>query len=101
MAKAKVETTRYNPANYIETAEDAALYLDAIAAEGGDAGDLLDAIGDIARAKGMTEIAKASGLNRESLYKALKAGANPSHESVRAVLDALGLRFAIVPKEAA
>jgi len=56
----------------------------------------LAALGDVAKARGMAQIAKDSGLGRESLYKALASGAYPRYETVRAVLRALGVKFAVV-----
>jgi probable addiction module antidote protein len=56
----------------------------------------LAALGDVAKAKGMAQIAKASGLGRESLYKALSSGAHPRYETVQAVLRALGVKLAVV-----
>jgi probable addiction module antidote protein len=54
------------------------------------------AIGDVAKARGMAQIAKDAGLGRESLYKALSAGAHPRYETINAVLRALGVKFAVV-----
>ena len=56
----------------------------------------LAALGDVAKARGVAQIAKYAGLGRESLYKALSAGAHPRYETVNAVLHALGVKFAIV-----
>lgn len=57
----------------------------------------LAALGDVAKARGMAEIARETGLGRESLYKALSSGAHPRYETVKAVLAALGVRLAVVP----
>ncbi len=84
---------------------DAAAYLDndAVIAEylSAAAGDpnpnvFVAALGDVAKARGMAQIAKASGLGRESLYKALSAGAHPRFETINAVLHALGVKLAVV-----
>jgi len=55
------------------------------------------ALGHVAKARGMSEIAKATGLGRESLYKSLAPGAHPRHETVRKIVEALGLRFTLAP----
>jgi probable addiction module antidote protein len=59
----------------------------------------LAALGDVAKARGMSQIAKDAGLGRESLYKALSTGAHPRYETISAVLHALGVKFAIVADE--
>ncbi len=71
-------------------------YLDA-ALEDGDPSLIVAALGDIARAKGMTQVAREAGLGRESLYKALSLSGNPEFASVLKVLGALGLRFHVAP----
>ncbi len=60
----------------------------------------LSALADVAKAKGMAQVAKASGLGRESLYKALAPGAHPRHETIRKVVAALGLKITIAPAAA-
>src|SRR5215472_12839375 len=89
-----LKTTRWDAADYLETREDIAAYLDAVL-EDGDSDLLKAALGDIARAKGMTEIAQAAGLGRASLYKALSPEAHPEFATVAGVLEALGLRFSV------
>ncbi|MEC4683054.1 MAG: addiction module antidote protein [Nitrospirota bacterium] len=76
----------------LETEEDMAAYLEA-ALEDGDPALVAAALGGIARAKGMTQIARETGLGRESLYKALSAEGNPEFETVLKVLRSLGLRL--------
>jgi probable addiction module antidote protein len=88
------KTRRWNAAETLETREDIAAYLDAVL-EDGDPGLLKAALGDIARAKGMTEIAQAAGLGRANLYKALSPEGNPEFATVAKVLRALGLRLTI------
>jgi len=83
---------KWDVAEHLKTDEDIMLYLDAVLAEN-DAPLLMAALGDIARAKGMTNIAKETGLGRESLYKALNAEGNPSFATVQKVMASLGLRF--------
>ena len=76
-----------------------AQYLSVVLAEG-DAGELADALGHIAKARGMAQIAKDSGLGREALYKALRPGAHPRFDTVNRVCEALGVRLVAVPKGA-
>jgi probable addiction module antidote protein len=88
------KTHRWDAAETLKTKEDIAAYLDAVL-EDGDPGLLKAALGDIARAKGMTEIARAAGLGRANLYKALSPDGNPEFATVARVLRALGLRLTI------
>jgi probable addiction module antidote protein len=92
MVMAKMQTRPWDPAEHLETEEDVVAYLEA-ALEDGDSAVISAAIGDIARAKGMTQVARDSGLGRESLYKALSPGGNPEFSTVLKVLTSLGLRF--------
>ncbi len=89
-----VPTRRWDAAETLETKEDIAAYLDAVL-EDGDPELLKAALGDIARSKGMTQMAKASGLGRANLYKALSPDGNPEFATVARVLKALGLRLAV------
>jgi probable addiction module antidote protein len=89
-----VTTRRWDAAETLETKEDIAAYLDAVL-EDGDPELLKAALGDIARSKGMTQMAKASGLGRANLYKALSPDGNPEFATVARVLKALGLRLAV------
>jgi probable addiction module antidote protein len=89
-----LETLPWDAADYLETREDIAAYLDAVL-EDGDPELLKAALGDIARAKGMTEIARSAGLGRANLYKALSPNGNPEFITVAKVLRALGLRLTI------
>ena len=88
------DTSRWDAADSLETKEDIAAYLDAVL-EDGDPDLLKAALGDIARAKGMTEIAQAAGLGRANLYKALSPEGNPEFATVAKVLKALGLRLSV------
>lgn len=90
----KVKTRPYDAANYIETEEDAFLFLEA-AFEDGDPGVIAEAIGAVARSKGMGKVAEATGLSRESLYRALSANGNPTLSTTLHVLNALGLKLTI------
>jgi probable addiction module antidote protein len=89
---AETETRRWDAAEHLETEEDMAAYLEA-ALEDGDPALVAAALGDIARAKGMTQLARDTGLGRESLYKALSPEGNPEFSTVLKVVRALGLRL--------
>ena len=91
-----IETTRFDAAEYLGTAERQAAYITA-AFESGDPIFVRDAIGVVARARGMGKIAKAAELNRENLYKALGESGNPEFGTVMRVLRALGLTLAARP----
>ncbi len=95
---AKTKTTRYDVAEYLSTPEEMAAYLEACLQEAnGDAAFVAKALGNIARAKGMTEIARQTGLSRESLYKALSGERVPNFETVLKVINALGLKIHAEP----
>ena len=85
---------KFDVVNYLKTEKDIAAYLSAVL-EDGDPALFVAAIGDIARAKGMTEIAKKSGVTRESLYRALKVEARPRFETVTRVVQALGMKLSV------
>ena len=89
---AKTITRAWDPAEHLETEQDMAAYLEA-ALEEGDAALIAAALGDIARAKGMTHIAREAGLGRESLYKALSSEGNPEFSTILKVINALGLKL--------
>ena len=93
---AKTATTPWDPAEHLKTEEDMAAYLE-VALEEGDAALVAAALGDIARAKGMTQVARDAGLGRESLYKALSAAGNPELGTVLKVVAALGLQLHAAP----
>ena len=91
---AKIKTTPYDVAEHLRTPEEMAAYLDAWFEEApDDAAGIARALGDIARAKGMTQVAKDAGLSRESLYRALSAEGNPSFATVLKVARALGVKL--------
>lgn len=91
---AKAKTTPYDVAEHLRTPEEMAAYLDAWFEEApDDAVGIARALGDIARAKGMTQVAKDAGLSRESLYRALSANGNPSFATVLKVARALGVKL--------
>lgn len=90
----KTKTTRYDAAEHLRTPEEMAAYLEACLEEGnGDAAFIAKALGDIARAKGMTQVARDAGLSRESLYKALSGERSPGFDTVLKVMAALGLKL--------
>ncbi len=96
MGNTKIETAPFDSADYLETPEDIAAYL-AAAFEEGDPQMIPHAIGVDARAQGMTGIATATGLSRESLYRALSEGGNPQLSTIMKVLEELGLRLTVEP----
>ena len=96
MAKTKLKTTRYGSAKYLKSKKDIAAYLDA-ALEDGDPRLIRHALNVIARARGMTQIARDSGVTRESLYRALAENGNPEFTTVLKVVHALGLRLRTRP----
>ena len=95
-------TAPYDVAEFLETPEEMAAYLEACIEEAnGDAAFIAKALGDIARAKGMTQIARETGLSRESLYKALSGERSPSFDTVLKVVSALGLKLSASAREVA
>lgn len=92
MKKAKVKTIPWDAAEHLKTDDDMTAYLEA-AIEDGDPAVISAAIGDIAKAKGMSQIARETGLGRESLYKALSPGGNPEFATILKVVRALGLKL--------
>jgi probable addiction module antidote protein len=93
---AKTATTTWDPAEHLQSDEDMAAYLEAALGEG-DPALISAALGDIARAKGMTQIAREAGLGRESLYKALSPTGNPEFATILKVVAALGLELHATP----
>jgi probable addiction module antidote protein len=87
-----LKTTRWDSAEHLQTEEDIAAYLDAVLEEN-DPALVTHALGVIARAKGMSQIARETGLGRESLYKALSPDGNPEFATVLKVIKALGLQL--------
>jgi len=92
----KSVTTQWDPAEHLETEDDMAAYLEA-ALDDGDPALVAAALGDIARAKGMTQVAREAGLGRESLYKALSPSGNPEFATIMKVVSALGLKLHATP----
>jgi probable addiction module antidote protein len=91
---AKTKTTKWDVADYLKSDEDIAHYLEAVF-EDGDPALVAAALGDVARAKGMSQVARDAGLGRESLYKALSADGNPEFATVLKVIHALGLKIKV------
>jgi probable addiction module antidote protein len=86
--------SKFDVVDYLKSEEDMAAYLEACFEEAGDdAAFIAAALGDVARAHGMTEIAAATGLTREGLYKTLSKDGNPSLSAVLKVMKALGMRL--------
>ncbi len=94
MSRKKIKTHPYDQVKYLKTEEDMAAYLEA-ALEDGHPAVIAAALGNISRAKGMTKIARKTGLGRESLYKALSPDGNPEFATVLKVVRALGLKIHI------
>jgi len=91
---AKTKTSKYDVAEHLRTPEEMAAYLEACLEEAnGDAAFIAKALGDIARAKGMTQVARDAGLSRESLYKALSGERTPGFDTILKVVGALGLKL--------
>ena len=90
----KTKTTRYDVAEHLRTPEEMAAYLEACIEEAdGDAAFVAKALGDIARAKGMAQVARDAGLSRESLYKDLSGDRSPGFDTILKVIGALGLEL--------
>ena len=99
MARSKRRTRKWDPVRYLKTERDIVTYLEA-ALEDGHPSVIAAALGDVARARGMSAIARKAGLGRESLYKALAPSGNPQLSTVLGVLRALGLTLRVVPGRA-
>jgi probable addiction module antidote protein len=91
-----LETRPFDPAAYLDSEEGIAAYMDE-ALDTGDAAFIADALGVIARARGMSQVARDAGLSRESLYRALSPEGNPELSTVLRVVQALGLRLSVKP----
>jgi probable addiction module antidote protein len=96
MTMPKTTTKPWDPAEHFTTGADMAAYLE-VALEEGDPALIAAALGDIARAKGMSQIARDTGLGRESLYKALSPEGNPEFGTIMKVVTALGLQLHASP----
>jgi probable addiction module antidote protein len=96
----KASTRPFDPAAYLNDDEALAVYMSE-ALETGDPAFITDAIGIIARARGMTQVAKDAGLSRESLYRALSSDGNPEFATILKVVDALGLKLTASARDGA
>ncbi|MCW5735072.1 MAG: putative addiction module antidote protein [Enhydrobacter sp.] len=95
----KTKLRKFDPANYLKTEKDMALYLDACFREGGDDPAFVTAaLGDIARARGMSNLAGKTGMTRAGLYKALGKDGNPSFGAVLKIVRAMGLELHVSPQ---
>ncbi|MBS7699165.1 MAG: putative addiction module antidote protein [Chelatococcus sp.] len=95
-----LETTRWDSSEHLDSEEAIVAYMDAVLEEG-DPALVTAALGQIAKARGMTQIARETGLSRESLYRALSAEGRPEFATVMKVMQALGLRLSASPSKAA
>lgn len=96
----KTVTTRYDVAEHLRTTEEMAAYLEACIEEAnGDAAFIAKALGNIARAKGMAQVARDAGLSRESLYKALSGERSPGFDTILKVIAAVGLKLQAAPNK--
>lgn len=94
----KIKLSRWDSAEHLKTDADMAAYLEACFEEAGDdAAFIAHALGVVARARGMTQLARDAGLGRESLYKALSADGNPEFSTVLKVMTALGMKLTAIP----
>lgn len=92
----KIKTRPFDMANYLQDEDEVTAYLQAVM-EDGDPALLAAALGDIARARGMTQLAKDTGLSRESLYKSLSGERAPSSDTLFKVMRAMGFKLTVVP----
>lgn len=96
----KTKITKFDVAEHLRTPEEMAAYLEASMEEaGGDAAFVAKALGDIARAKGMSQVARDAGLSRESLYKALSGDRTPGFDTILKVTRALGIELHAAPAQ--
>ena len=93
------ELPDYDMAEYLKTEEDVANYLTLVLGEN-DPTELTHALGTIARARGMTEVGRASGLTRDALYKALRPTSQPRFDTIARVCTALGVKLVVQPTQA-
>ena len=89
-----IETTRFDVQDYLKSPAERAAYLEAVL-EDGDVSLIAAALGDIAKARGVSAFSRESGLSRETIYKTFKAGGNPTLETVAKAAKALGLRLTL------
>lgn len=97
---AKIETTKFDSVDYLKRAKSIAAYLDAYL-EDSTPEELRNAFATVARSHGISDLARRSGISRPGIYKALGEDGNPSFETIRSILSAMGLRLTVEPAEAA
>jgi probable addiction module antidote protein len=97
---AKIATRPFDSADYLDSAEAIAAYLD-VWLEDGTPEELRNALATVARSKGISDLARRSGVTRQGIYKALGEDGNPSFETIRSILGAMGLRLTVEPSDAA
>jgi probable addiction module antidote protein len=90
-----LETTRFDIQDHLKSRDEQVAYLEA-ALDEGDPSFIATALGDIARARGVTKLAQEAGISRETIYKTFRPGGNPTLETISAVTKALGLKLALV-----
>lgn len=95
-----IETNRWDIVDHLDSDEKIALFLEAVFEEG-DPAVIAGAIGEVARARGMSQVAKDAGLSRENLYRALSEGGNPEFATILKVVRAIGYDLTVVPHTAA
>ena len=95
-----LETTKFNVLDRLKTVKEQIAYLEA-ALDEDDPSFIATAIGDVARARGVSEFARETGLSREAIYKAFRPGGNPTIDTVNKAMKALGLKLKLVPAKAA
>ncbi|NRR29624.1 putative addiction module antidote protein [Oxalobacteraceae bacterium] len=92
----ELQLTKWDSTDYLQSTEDIALYLEAVIEEAGnDSTFIVKAIGNIARARGMTQLAKETGLGRESLYKTLSGETKPSFDTILKIMKTFGLQLSV------
>jgi probable addiction module antidote protein len=96
--KSKIETTAFDSANYLDGAEAIAAYIETYL-EDGSPEEIRSALATVARSKGISDLARRSGVSRPGIYKALGQDGNPSFETIRSILSAMGLRLTVEPAE--
>jgi len=94
--QAKLRTTKWDASEYLKTEEDIANYM-ATAFEEGDLDLIALTIGNVAKARGMTEIARKAGVSRENLYCSLKKGGDPKLSTIVGVMNSLGVKLTVAP----
>jgi probable addiction module antidote protein len=92
--KSKIETTKFDSADYLDSAEAIAAYIETYL-EDGSPEEIRSALATVARSHGISDLARRSGVSRPGIYKALGEDGNPSFETIRSILGAMGLRLAV------